>query len=416
MPAPLSRTRSLATGLLLAMAAVYALARTFEPAYPFLAWARAFAEAAMVGALADWFAVVALFRRPLGLPIPHTAVIPRRKNEIARNLAAFVQGNFLTAEKISAKLREAGVARRLAEWLADESRAEELARKFTAGLPRLLDALDEDGLRRFLRDQAVTRIRRVPLAPLAGKFLGVLSENGRDQELLDQALRISRQAVGENEPLIKAKIAEELAVIPDFVPGVVELKSVVCRSLAEKIVRKIQGALDDILADPGHVVRAQFDERLETFIRDLRQSPAMAARAEQLKENFLANTTLLASLDALWSALKTELLADLDEENSRVRRQLAATIRQVGRALASDDAFREKLDRWIDRTVQNVVARHGHEIGGMIRETVEGWDADEIAAKLESQVGGDLQFIRINGTLVGGLVGVLIHGLSRLIW
>ncbi len=416
MPAlPLSRMRSLATGLLGAMVAVYAVAKTFEPAYPLLAWVRAFAEAAMVGALADWFAVVALFRHPLGLPIPHTAVIPRRKNQIAANLASFVQDNFLTAEKITEKLRNAGIARRLAEWLANEFNADLLARRLTAGLPRLLDALDEDGMRRFLRDQAVTQIRRVPLAPLAGKFLGVLSENGRDQELLDQALWITRKAVGENKPLIKTKIAEELAVIPDF-PGVVELKSVVCRRLSEKIVEKVQGALDDILADPRHVVRAQFDERLETFVENLKKSPVMAVRAEELKESFLANTTLISSLDALWSALKTELLADLARENSRIQHQLAATIRQVGATVSSDGAFREKLERWIDQTVQKILAAQGHEIGNMIRETVEHWDGREVAEKLESQVGGDLQFIRINGTLVGGLVGVVIHAVSRVVW
>jgi uncharacterized membrane-anchored protein YjiN (DUF445 family) len=407
--------RLLATGLLVVMAVVYAAAKTFEPALPGLAWVRAFAEAAMVGALADWFAVVALFRHPLGLPIPHTAVIPNRKNQIAASLAAFVQGNFLTTEKITEKLRQADLARRLAEWLSQESNAATLARKFTAGLPRLLDALDEDGMRRFLREQAVTQIRRVPLAPLTGRLLGVLSENGRDQELLDQALRVTRQAVGDNEPLIKVKIAEELAVIPDF-PGVVELKGMVCRSLAEKIVAKVQGTLDDILADRNHVVRGQFDRRLEKFVADLKDSPEMAARAEQLKESFLGNATLLASLDALWSALKTELLADLARDDSRIHHQLAATFRQIGQTMASDEVFRARLEGWIDASVQKILAAHGHEIGNMIRETVEGWDAREVAEKLESQVGGDLQFIRINGTLVGGLVGVALHAVSLLVW
>lgn len=407
--------RLLATGLLAAMTVVFAAVKTFEPAFPWLGWVRAFAEAAMVGALADWFAVVALFRHPLGLPIPHTAVIPHRKNQIAASLAAFVQGNFLTAAKITEKLRQADLARRLAAWLSLASNADTLARKFTAGLPRLLDALDEDGMRRFLREQAVAQIRRVPLAPLAGRLLSVLAENGRDQELLDQALRVTRQAVGDNEPLIKTKIAEELAVIPDF-PGVVELKGMVCRSLAEKIVAKVQGTLDDILADRSHVVRAQFDHRLEKFVADLRDSPEMAVRAEQLKESFLGNTTLLASLDALWSALKTELLADLAREDSRVHRQLSATFRQIGESLAGDEAFRARLEGWIEASVQKILAAHGHEIGNMIRETVENWDAREVAEKLESQVGGDLQFIRINGTLVGGLVGVVLHAVSLLLW
>jgi uncharacterized membrane-anchored protein YjiN (DUF445 family) len=412
---PRLRTRTLATGLLVLMVVVFAVSRSLESSYPLLSWVRAFAEAAMVGALADWFAVVALFRHPLGLPIPHTAVIPRRKNEIARSLASFVQDNFLTAERITEKVRQADLAKRLAEWLANESNAAMLSQKLTAGVPRLLDALDEDGMRAFLRDQAVAQIRRVPLAPLAGKLLGVLSENGRDQEILDHALRIARQTVGQNKPLITSKIAEELSVIPDF-PGVAELKVALCRSMAGKIVEKVQGTLDDILDDPKHVVRAQFDERLEGFVADLKKSPEMASRAEELKEGFLSNSTLLSSLDALWNALKTELVADLADENSRIRHQLATTIRQIGTTVVADDAFRGKLEGWIDGAVQKLVAAHGHEIGNMIRETVERWDGREVAEKLESQVGSDLQFIRINGTLVGGLVGVTIHAVSYFVW
>jgi Predicted membrane protein len=413
MPAP--RTRTLATGLLALMAFGFAVARSFEATVPVLSWVRAFCEAAMVGALADWFAVVALFRHPLGLPIPHTAIVPRRKNEIARNLAAFVQNNFLTADKILERVRRADLSRRLAAWLAGEANADGLARRFTAGLPGLIDALDEQGMRNFLREQAVTQIRRVPLAPLTGRLLGILSENGRDQEILDHALRIARHSVGQNKPFITAKIAEELAVIPDF-PGVAEIKIAVCRSLAGKIVEKVQGTLDDILADPCHVVRAQFEERLEDFVAQLRNSPEMAARAEQFKEGFLANPTLLSSLDALWSALKTELLADLALDDSRIRRQLTATFRQVGTALEEDEAFRGRLDRWIENAVTGLVNAHGHEFGNLIRETVEAWDAREVAEKLESQVGNDLQFIRINGTVVGGLVGLTLHALSRLVW
>ncbi len=407
--------RLLATGLLGLMLVVFVVARTFESTWPALSWVRAFAEAAMVGALADWFAVVALFRHPLGIPIPHTAVIPNRKNQIARNLGEFVQGNFLTAEKIAGKLRQLDLVRRLGDWLVAEENAEWVAGKATDGLPRVLDAMDEDGMRQFLREQAVRQIRRVPLAPLAGRLLGVMSENGRDQELFEQALRITRQAVGDNAPLIKAKVVEELSAIPDW-PVLAEAKGLVSRSLSEKIVARVQGTLDDILQDKNHVVRAQFDERMERFVEDLRNSSEMAERAEQLKEGFLGNRALTGSLDALWTALKDEIKTDLAAEDSRMRQHLAGMIRGIGQSLAADEVFRAKLDAWVEQTVQSLVTAHGHEIGTMIRETVEAWDAREIAEKLETQVGGDLQFIRINGTLVGGLVGVVIHAISRVIW
>lgn len=408
-------TRSLATGLLVVMAVVYVGARTGEAHYPALAWVRAFAEAAMVGALADWFAVVALFRHPLGLPIPHTAVIPRRKKQIGDNLAAFIQENFLTAENIAARLRRADLVRRTADWLSGEANAATIARKLTAAAPRLLEALDEDGMRRFLRDQVVLQIRRIPLAPLAGRLLGILSENGRDQELLDQALRVVRLAVGENKPLITAKIAEELAVVPDF-PGVTELKGALCRSLAGRIVEKVQGTLDDILADPDHVVRSQFDARLAAFVAELGASPELAARAEQLKESFLGNATLTGSLEALWSAVRHEIVTDLADADSRIHRQLTGVIRQVGVAVAADAAFQQRLDAWMLHTLRSLIEAHGHEVGALIRETVDRWDGREVAEKIESQVGSDLQFIRINGTLVGGLVGLTLHALGVLFW
>lgn len=395
------------------MAILYALGRTLESQHPAWGFLRAFAEAGMVGALADWFAVVALFRHPLGMSwIPHTAIIPRRKNQIGDNLAKFVQEHFLGPAQITARLAKVNLSEKLAVWCSAPGHAESVANKIAEGLPGLVNALGDTDMQRFLKENLLTWAQRIPLEQWGGKMLGMLTETGRHQDLLEQALRFTKTLLDDNVPMVEERIAGEL----EKVPGLFGLKTMFVKKTAAKIVSNIQQTLDDIVDDPFHTLRLQFDDKVNELARELPESPAWHERAETLKRELLSNEALLQSLEAVWTGLKRELLADLAREDSAVKAQITRGIREIGSALAKDPAFRDKLDGWIRDAAAYLVRSHGHEIGSLIRDTVHKWDGDELSAKLEAQVGADLQFIRINGTLVGGMVGIVLHALGLLVW
>lgn len=410
--------RLIATGLLFLMAVLYAVSRSWEPVYPGLVWLRAFAEAAMVGALADWFAVVALFRKPLGFPW-HTAIIPRKKDQIGESLALFVQTNFLSADRIIARLSGLDLSRRLADWLAQEENASRVAQRITTHLPSLLDGLGDRDMQHFIRERIVERARLLPLAPAAGRVLGILVEGDHHLQLFEQVVTSIRTLVGENRDFIREKIRKELDELPirvgDFDP-LQGAKEGISNSASKWVVDRIQRTLDEVHDDRNHRLRHQFSAKTEQFVRDLKESPEMERKAAELRDRLLDSPQLQQALDSVWQSIKTEIQADCAKSDSSLQQRLATIFRQIGSDLSADPDFRAKLDLWIRQSVTHLVSRHGHEIGDLIRDTVKGWDGREIADKIENQVGSDLQFIRINGTLVGGLVGVAIHGVSRLLW
>lgn len=410
-PAKSKRVHAFATGLLVLMAVLYFLARSLEPGHPGWGWLRAFAEAGMVGALADWFAVVALFRHPLGLPIWHTAVIPSSKDKIAENLARFVQEHFLGPEQIVGRLGGLRVASRFAGWLADRDHAALVAGKVADGLPVLLDKLDDRHMRTFLRESVLSLSDKVPAAPLAGQLVEMLMDSGQHEMLLEEVLVLSKRLLDENEDLVADRIGAELGKVPDLLG----LKGVLVRTVAGRIVQNLQDGADQIAGDKSHPFRRRFHDKLDEIARNLRESPEWYAKAEELKQAVLTNPALTGSLDALWSGVKEELGARLGSDASPLRNSLADFVQEAGLRLQEDAEFQEKLDGWIRDGVESLVRNHGHEIGGLIRDTVRRWDGAELSAKLEAQVGSDLQFIRINGTLVGGLVGLALHGIGHLI-
>lgn len=414
MPSPNSKgIYALATGLLVLMAALYALARSLESAHPLWSWVRAFAEAGMVGALADWFAVVALFRHPLGWRIPHTAIIPNSKDQIAENLARFVQEHFLGPEQIVERLRRLRVAERFASWLAERDHAELVAEKVADGLPALLDKLDDLHMRSFLRESVLSLSDKVPAAPLAGRLVEMLMDSGQHEALLDEGLIVTKKLLDENEDFIAGRIEAELRKIPDLF----SLKTIFVQKVAGMIVRNLQNGADEIAKDPHHPFRRRFHDKLEEVGHRLCDSPEWHEKAEDLKRAVLTNPALTGSLDALWSGVKEELAARLAvDHSSQLRSRLADFVQESGLRLQADAEFQEKLDGWIRDGVESLVRSHGHEIGSLIRDTVRRWDGHELASKLEAQVGADLQYIRINGTLVGGIVGLLLHGIGHLLW
>lgn len=397
--------KRLAGGLLLLMTVIFIGARLAETSIPWLGYIRAFAEAAMVGALADWFAVTALFRHPLGIPIPHTAIIPRNKDRIGESLGTFVQSNFLSPEVLSEKIASWNIAGKISQWLADDSNSTMLANKITGTVPDILNALKDEDVNHFIETNITSRIRAIEIAPLAGNILTTLTADNKHQELFDAALRMAAEILDNNRQYIRDKIREES---PWYVPEFVDNK------VYEKIITKAEQTLMEVNADPHHELRRKFHVATQEFIEKLRTSPEYKERGEQLKEELLNHPIVRQYFDRVWTDIKNRIIDDVNDPNSSIRAQIQKTVAGFGRGLANDEAMRDKINMWIREAALTVISSRRAEIAAIISDTVRRWDANTVTRKMELQVGKDLQYIRINGTVVGGLVGLLIHLLSQL--
>jgi uncharacterized membrane-anchored protein YjiN (DUF445 family) len=395
-----------ATGLLVVAAVVFAIARWFEHRFPWLGYVRAAAEASMVGGVADWFAVTALFRHPLGLKIPHTAIVPARKDRIGRSLGSFVQRNFLAREVVAAKLASARLGERVGRWLADPAHAAVVGRQVAASLHGAAQVLRDDDVQDFIERSLVTRARKIHVAPLLGRGVDLLTADGRHQELLDEALRLAAKFVGENEQMIRDRIAAEA---PWWVPIAVEDR------IHDKVVAALERTLQEISADPAHPIRARFDDAVRSFAERLRTSPTTIARTEAIKEEVLTHPAVREYAASVWGDVKSKLAryAELGEGASMmlaVERGLVS----LGNAILADPALMEKVEGWITDAVLFAVEQYRAEVAQLIETTVAGWDPDATSRRIEIQIGKDLQFIRINGTVVGGLVGLLLYTIQRI--
>jgi uncharacterized membrane-anchored protein YjiN (DUF445 family) len=395
-----------ATGLLVLAAVVFVAARLLEDDHSWAGYVRATAEAAMVGGLADWFAVTALFRHPLGIPVPHTAIIPRRKDQLGASLGAFVEQNFLSDDVILEKLRASSIAQRAARWAREPDHAATVSRHIGATLHGSLDVLRDDDVQDVVERAVLERVRTLRLAPLAGRTLDIMTANGRHQELLDAAMRGLSRFLDENRQTFRDKFSHES---PWWVPSPVDDR------IFEKLYNGIHALLADVGADPEHDLRSYLDSRLVRLADELRHSPDLLARGEEIKEELLAHPAVRRWTGALWADLKKSLQAQSTDPDSELRQRLEVTVQAVANAILEDPALAAKVDRWIESAVRYVVDAYRHEIADIITTTVAKWDPDEAAERIELQVGRDLQFIRINGTLVGGLAGLAIHTVSTLV-
>lgn len=402
----LRRMKLLALGLLVLAAVVFVVTRRLEGDHAWAGYVRATAEAAMVGALADWFAVTALFRRPLGLPIPHTAIIPTRKDQLGRALGSFVEDNFLAAPVIAEKLRGAEVASRLATWLEAPGNAEALARHASAALAGAADVLRDEDLQAGVQQAVVGRLRRVQVAPLAGRAIEIATAEGRHRELVDALVRGGVRFVEENRENLRSRFGQES---PWWVPDPIDNR------IFEKLYRGLHGFLQEVAATPDHELRRYVDQRIATLAERLQSDPELAARGEKLKEELLAHPAVRNWTASLWSELKDTVRQQAADPDSELRRRLADGAAQFGRTLAADPSLRDRIDRSVERAVLYVVDQERHQVADLISTTVERWDPQEASRRIELQVGRDLQFIRINGTIVGGLAGLVIYTLGRLL-
>ena len=405
-PPGLTRMRLIATGLLVAMAALYLLSRQLVPLHPGWAFVRAFAEAGMVGGMADWFAVTALFRHPLGIPIPHTAIVPKNKDRIGDQLAQFLRENFLVTPVIARRMRRIDVAGAIARWLTDP--AEAAGGRFRAGASKLaaqvLDALDPQRLGGMVKAAVAHRLSETEIAPVAGQLLKAAMAENRHKPLLDAVIRWAGAALAANEHLIRQLVHDKAGSILRWT-GLDE-------TVSSKLIDGLSNLLEEMASDPQHPLRVRAENGLDIFAWDLRFDPEMRAKVEKLKAELIANPAMQRWLDGLWEQARSGLLAIARDPERAMRGRLGEVLRQMGETLATDRRLATTINRFVRRAAVGVAADYGNGIVRLVSETVRGWDTPTITRRLENAVGKDLQYIRVNGTLVGGLVGLIIHGVD----
>jgi uncharacterized membrane-anchored protein YjiN (DUF445 family) len=397
--------RRRATGLLVVMTVVWIVARSAEEGgAAWIGYVRATAEAAMIGGLADWFAVTAMFRHPLGIPIPHTAIVPNRKDQIGRSLGEFLQRNFLSGPVVADRLTASRPGARLAEWLARPGSAAIVARHAADAIVAVTGALDDEEIQTAVEDLVVTRLRVAPIAPLAGRVLGAVTEGGRHHELLDSLLRGFDRYLVEEQDILRGRFARES---PWWVPEAIDDR------IFEKLHGGLRGFIAEVVADPRHEVRQHLDARLAELVVRLQEDPDLIARGESLKEELLAHHALRDWTSSLWADAKRAIAEQAADPTSPLRQRLESAVGAVGRRLAEDPALQARVDSGLARFAAYVLDEYADDLAEIIRQTVERWDAVVVTDQLEVLLGRDLQFIRINGTVVGGLVGLLLYSVSQ---
>lgn len=401
----LRRMKLVALSLLVAAAIVFVWA-SLDGRDGWVGYVKAFAEAAMVGALADWFAVTALFRHPLRLPIPHTAIIPRRKDQIGRSLGTFVGENFLTAEVLGERLEQAQIGRRTGEWLARPENAAKASEALGDALKGTLEVLDDREVQHGLEGVVRRRIADTPVSPVVGKAIDLTVDGGHHQRLLDAVLVGLGGFLDDNRATFRRRLDEES---PWWVPEPIDDR------VFEKIYTAVGSFLHDVGADSDHEVRHSIEDRVVAFAERLKHDPELLAKGEELKAELLDHPEFRAWIESLWLGAKRSLIEAANDPTSELRIRATASLQQLGQRLEADPELQHKVDDWVQRALGYLVEHYRSEVSDLIASTVERWDGESTARRMELQVGRDLQFIRINGTIVGGLAGLVIHAAAELL-
>ena len=405
----LRRMKLVALGFLVGATALFLVCRWAQAneAPAWVGYVGAAAEAGMVGALADWFAVTALFRHPLGIPIPHTAIIKRKKDQLGEGLGTFVRENFMSPEVVETKLRDAQIASRLGKWLCDHSHATRVASEASNVLRVGVEMLRDEDVQHVFDRMIVKRLAEPKWGPPVGRVLGsLLAENRQEaliQLLADRAFQWSLNA-GE----VIQRVVERDS--PSWSPRWVD------HLVGDRIHRELMDFTDKVRRNPGHELRRSATRFLFEFADDLQHDEATIARAEAVKEQIMARDEVARAAETAWTALKRNVLESVDDPSSALRTRIADSIVHIGESLRDDADLRDKVDDWIIRGARHLVSEYGVEITAIITETVERWDAEEASRRIELHVGRDLQFIRINGTVVGALAGLIIYAVAQLLF
>jgi len=365
------------------------------------------AEAGMVGALADWFAVTALFKHPLGIPIPHTAIIMRKKDQLGEGLGTFVRENFLSPPVVETKLRDAQVPGRLGKWLSEPAHAERVAGETATVLRVLVELLRDDDVQQVIDRMIVRRVAEPQWGPPVGRVLATLLAENR-QEALIQLLADRAFEWSLNAGDLIARVVERDS--PTWSPRFID------QLVGARIHRELLDFTDKVRRDPGHELRRSATRFLFEFADDLQHDPATVTRADEVKEQLMARDEIANAAATAWKTLKRLVLEGVDDPSSTLRSRIADTAVGIGEALRDDADLRDKVDNWLVRAAQHLVVQYGVEITAIITETIERWDAGEASRRIELHVGRDLQFIRINGTVVGALAGLVIYAVGHLLF
>jgi uncharacterized membrane-anchored protein YjiN (DUF445 family) len=365
------------------------------------------AEAGMVGALADWFAVTALFKHPLGIPIPHTAIIRRKKDQLGEGLGAFVRENFLSPAVVETRLRDAQVAGRVGKWLSEPAHAQRVASEASTVLRVLVELLRDEDVQQILDRMIVRRLAEPQWGPPIGRLLSTLLAEGR-QEALIQLLadRAFQWSLNAGETIERVVTRDSPSWSPRFVDQLI----------GDRIHRELMDFTDKVRRDPHHELRRSATRFLFEFADDLQNDPATIARAESVKEQLMARDEVANAAATAWKTIKRLILESADDPSSAFRLRVAESVVRIGESLRDDAELRDKVDNWIVRAAQHLVSQYGTEITAVITETIERWDGEEASRRIELHVGRDLQFIRINGTVVGALAGVVIYTVAQLLF
>ena len=399
--------RRTASGLIVLMAALFLWSGRYLDVHPAWGYLHAFAEAAMVGGLADWFAVTALFRRPLGLPIPHTAIIPENKDRIADTMAGFLRDNFLTPAVVGRRMGSMNLAQAVGSYLADPRATQDSRIRAGAGelAVEVLESLDPERLGTQVRTGLKTQLAKLEVAPLLGGMLEAMIADGRHRPLIDKIIRWAGLVLEDNETLVRDMVHKRANAVLRFT-GLDE-------RLANSVLDGLYKLLAEVLVDPDHPLRSKIEEGLQDMAHGLREDPDMRERIERMKQELLENPAIGDWWQGVWERLRANLIESIRSSNGSTGHDyIGETLGELGAALRDDERLQRQVNRFARRTAVGVATRYGDQIVRLVSETVKRWDAQTITDRVESAVGRDLQFIRINGTLVGGLVGMTIHTLD----
>ncbi|MEO0329960.1 MAG: DUF445 family protein [Pseudomonadota bacterium] len=398
----LSRVKLFATLVLVACFVVMVITKLLEAHYPWLAIVVAFAEAATIGGVADWYAVVALFRKPLNLPIPHTAIIPNNQHRIGENLGRFIEKNFLAPGPVEERLRRVDFSGEIATWLSDHKKAEILAEFMVKLLPQLLSAIDERGFVKFAMGRVTTQLEKTDIAPLVGEIMDSLADTKRNQKLINDLISALHRFLNDEEALnsIRKKVNAELPTLLNLFRA--------DALILNRIVKAAGSLLDDIKNDPEHELREELEHFLKKYVRSLRRSKRFKTRVEQMKRQILARPEVASIAEQTWASVRKLIEEDIQSGDSVLIDRMADMFVDIGKTLEDEPRLRGEINDGMVTIISNFVANQKGAISQFVADQVKGWDFRQLTVLIEANIGKDLQYIRFNGMIIGGFVGVLL--------